>query len=490
MDLIKEMANLLEQDRPKSFHLIIPKGSKLHKLYKLAHKNSDDKKASKKLYGSDSKDKRYLMLKNSLIKKLSELVLVANHSDINRKNFIRVRFEAEKQLTIANKLLFLNVYHNAERITKKALKNAEDYHLVELERECYNVLRKIYYLKGFPKKAENFHQLASRKYEESLKQNEAVGYLQIFLAEIKFIRSQSPGLADRCNEVVNRLREISIESPYYTITILRICLIQRQQSCMFDDWIKDIEGIKHMMSKYPYLKTEHLILETSISEVRYHILRNSFDHAKELLLSLQECTAYKLFNKFEVMAEVFQLQMHQENYAMAYATLKEVTKTAEYKRLDKRDTASWALRGAYLKYMLDTPWSLTEVFDSSKLHDLIATCAPISKDRVGFNLQFQIIKTLWMIQKPEPDYLGEYNNLKVYHQRYLKGNIASRSKAFYKTLLKLLKDPKRKNADKLGVELGEKLESVNHSLDFCEVVRYDLLWKSIYSHFTSQPEFN
>ena len=57
MDLIREMAMVIEQDRPKSFNLLIPKGSKLKRLYSLAAQEEfrGDAHAAKAIYNDIEK---------------------------------------------------------------------------------------------------------------------------------------------------------------------------------------------------------------------------------------------------------------------------------------------------------------------------------------------------------------------------------------------------------------------------------------------------
>ncbi|MEP0365610.1 MAG: hypothetical protein ABJN36_09010 [Cyclobacteriaceae bacterium] len=483
MDLIREMSNILEQDLPKSFNLIIPKGSKLRKLYKLALETTlSERDIASELYQSDPGDKRFLMLKGNLINKLSELVLIANHSDINRKNYIKVKFQCEKQLTIAKKLLFVNVYHNAEKMTKKVLKQAQQYELVDVERECYNTLRKIYYLKGFSAETRKYQKLTEIKFDESRLLDKLKGLMEIALADTKFIRSQSSLLSESYAEDLAFIIKQSKnpENAFFQIYKMRIQLIIFHQSNNINRWETTLETLGQLLQKCPYLETEHFILEANISKIKYLIATHEYVDIYSVLDRLIINTSYKSFNRFEVMAEAFQLEMHLGNFNNATKILEEVSSTVQYPMLDKRDRAAWSLRAAYCKYLHPKASVSPQLFDVNDLHEFYGTCAGISKDKTGYNLQFVIIRTLQLYQTDRLDYASEVNNLKVYFQRYLKGNEGERTKAFYKSLSRLVMsnfclDTFETESDRLKPLLSAHAEA----LEYCEIIRYETLWVKV-----------
>ncbi len=482
MDLIREMAMVIEQDRPKSFNLLIPKGSKLKRLYTLAIQEDfqGDTHASRVIYNSDPGDKRFIMLKGNLINKLSELTLTANHSDINKRNFIKVQFQCERNLSIAKKLLFVNVYHNAERITKKVLKRAEKFYLSEIELECYYLLRKIYYLKGYPNEVEKYQKLALSKQDETKLMDQAYGLVQISLAHVKFVRSQSNSLQALLKTYVLEIKRFRKEcdSPFLTLSFLRVKLIRAHQANNLNKWNKALEKLWQHLIDYPFLETEHLILEVNIAAAKYYIAIQEFQLANTVLTELLEFTSYEAFNRFEVQAELFQLYLHQKYFDKAANLLNEIHQEPRFEELDKLDRAGWMIRASYLSYLqaVNGERKLVPGFHLDELQRFYQDCSPISKDKIGFNFQFMVIRTLQLRMKGVLDSANESNNFKVYYQRYIKEEKLHRTKGFARAFIRILRS--NFDAEVIAQSLSEFTQENGEDhvcLEYCEIIDYRCL---------------
>jgi hypothetical protein len=153
MDLLLELAFILSKYPLKSLDQILPKDSKMRRLFDAVSKGviQSEEEAAHFLYETSPSDKRYLMLKRNLINKLFELLL---SSDLEVEKKIRkskrkdifnqeeTKFLANQYLIIADKLLIQNVYHNAEKIIERVRQKAKAYHLCA-QRICQRN-RKIY----------------------------------------------------------------------------------------------------------------------------------------------------------------------------------------------------------------------------------------------------------------------------------------------------------------------------------------------------------
>lgn len=477
------MANVIEQDRPKSFNLLIPRDSKLRRLYDLSlNPVLSETDISNKIYKSRPGDKRFLMLKGSLINKLSEIILISEHSDINKNNYIKAQFECEKQLTIAKKLLFVNVYHNAEKIAKKTLKRAIRYHLIDVEVECYILLRKINYLKGFPDKTEDFNTLATNKLLIHSKVNDAKGTTEMFLSEIKFLRAQSKTVAEKCGRYIFPLVANDKESPFIELAILRIRLIKAHQENDIEEWSQTITEVRGFLKEYPYLFTEHLALELNVSEAKYHLAVCDYKKAKKTLSSLLKFTSFASYNRYEVMAEQFHFFCHQEQLKKAKKIIDEVFESFQFEMLDDMDKAAWYIRSAYLRIAIDFTSSSIEFdrFKNKKLTQFFNNCKSISKDKAGYQLQFIFVRLLLLHFRESIDYESEHNSLKVYHSRNLKGNLPVRGSIFYAHITKLTKARFSKTAYKqLSNTIHDGLKKHPRYIEHTEVFSYEYLWEII-----------
>ncbi len=486
MDLIQELANILEQDRPKSFNLLLPKGSKLRKLYKLkTEENLSDKRIARVLYDSEPGDKRFIMLRRNLIKKLSELVLVANHSDINRKNYIRVQFECEQLLTIARKLLFVNVYHNAERMTWKALKKAEKFHLVDVELACYQSLRKIYYLKGYVSEVGKYQQMVLKKQHEQLLIDKARGMIEMALSETKFIRSQSLELGRKFAQYADELEQDMklVDSPFLRLHHLRIQVLRYHHLHETEEWYNAIRSIQELLVDFNYLETVHLTLELNISLVKYFNAVGLFEDADDSIAILLKNTSYTAFNRFEVMAELFDRQLNSGNFEAARDTLVDVHMSEQFSLLDRQDRAAWIIRSAICfiyQVIRDPDREQVPGFELDRLQVFYADCAAISPDKLGYNWVYIVLRTLLLALKGSIDYENEANKLRVYFQRYLKLAAHDRTILFFRYFLKILRaGMSPKEFDSLDNYFQEEFKTIGVVKEYCELVKYESLWQCI-----------
>lgn len=490
MDLIREMVHVIERDRPKSFNLLIPKGSKLKKLYHLAQDDDflSDEIAAQKLYDTTPSDKRYQMLKGNLISKLSELILVADHSDINQKNFIAVKFDCERQMTIAQKLLYINVYHNAERITKRVWRKAEKYFITEIELNCCQTLRKINYLKGFPDKVEKYHKLVMQKMAELEAVEQSKGIVQMMLSEIKFIRSQTTELATRCEAYVKLIEDLQQKTPFVQFNVLRIKLILAHAAHDHELWKTSLESIDTLFQQFDSLETEHTRLEVNVSRMKYLLSEQQFAEAKKVLKVLMDNTSYEAFNRFEVMAEQYQMLIYQGKLLKASEVVADVMEEHRFKKLDVMDQAAWTIRQAYI----DLAMSYLDEGHASRVNQLdlqefFRICAPLSKDKQGYHLQFVIVRAMLLIYKQSMDLPNLTNNLKVYYQRYLKAQCLPRTRLFFKALIRLTTGNMDEELQVYELnQLTQELKAFP-KLEYVEIIRYDQLFKTLCMiHGTSQ----
>jgi len=480
MDLIREMVHVIEKDRPKSFKLLIPKASKLRHLYQLASSESfvNDETAAEILYKAGSGDKRYMMLKGNLINKLSELILISEHSDLNKRNFIAIKFDSERQLTIARKLLYINVYHNAERITKRVWRQAQKYYLHDIELACCEILRKINYLKGYGDKVEKYQQLVEQKMKELNILEQARGMAQLALSQIKFVRSQHPDLVKGCLAYLDKLHQLEMDSPFFTLNVLRVQLILFHLQNDLENWQKTLEKIDAIFKEYDFLETEHTMLEINISRVKLYLALQDHALVKKQIKQLMITTSFEAFNRFEVLAERFQWFLHREKFQKGAVVLTEVIGKPRYQKLDSMDQASWKIRIAYL-YVINEIYDLKIPdirFDATNLHDFYQDCSALRKDKLGYHLQFVIVRLMLLILKGDIDYSNETNYLKVYYQRYLKGVCLPRTRVFYKALIGAMKDGMKKGSF-LDQQAWLLSELENHQyLEYNEIIQYDKLF--------------
>jgi hypothetical protein len=449
MDLIRELAFLILLNPPRSLDDHIPEGSKMRMLFDAVEKQQvlNDEEAAQLVYDCNRQDKRYLMLKRNLIKKLTELVLIADHTDVNKNNFVSIKFELEKNLTIARKLLLQNVYHNADKMAKKAYKSAQKFHLLDIQLDALKTLRSIYSLKGFPKETGEYLEQVRTVREELILEERLLGSLELLKSKIKFSVASSYQMA---KEVLNELKEITNDAQLSALPFAKLYCLQIQSICAaqqlrWDDMYDILQQIENHLEKFPHLITETLQTDLKVVYIRYFKATGQFTSAADQIEKALDITRYKAFNKFEIQFENLDVALKTGNIDLATALLKEVKNVPQFDQLDTKDTGGWFIQEAYLYWLLclnQREDLLQSLYGSSdyklSLTVLQEQTKDAVKDKLGFNIRFIIVKSLLQHVFGEQDFEYEGNSLRMYYTRYLKNEYFKRTSFFVKQFYKVL----------------------------------------------------
>jgi len=484
MDLIKELGYLMEVGKPKSFHEFIPKDSKMDQLYRAIQqgKVSNDEEAARTIYDSSSKDKKYLMLKSNLIKKLSELVLLSEHTESKKKNFVKNKFHLLQQLTLAEKMLFQSVYFNAEKITLKVLAEAEKISLSEVKIKCYQLLRRINSLKGNMVEAKRYHQKLVSLVQNWVIENESQGRVEILLSQTKYSRAHASVVvkeADAYIEELNTWRSI-YSDPFIHLNYYRTHLIRLFQMNDWQGFREEMAQLEALLKMNPFLETIILRQEINLHQIRYNICRRNLSDAGLLTRSTLKLTDYRAYNKFQFQAEHVDILIKCKAYSKSLKILNEVWNTPEFEKLDKAELGIWEIKKAFLMVIYELTGTKNQLKKDFNLQDFYVRCAPINKDKLGYNLQFLCVRLLlvWLLDKGDVD--NEGHNLKIYYQRYLKDSALERTRFFFQRLSRISRNyfnPERCRSN--VYDFYEQLRPMNDTYDYCELVPYDHLMDMI-----------
>lgn len=445
MDLITELAFVLAHNPTKSFDLLLPSKTKTRKLYDaiIKGKVKNDEQAANYMYDGSDKDKKYLMLKRNLVNKLVELVLISEYKELEKSNYISEKFECEKLLTVAEKLLLENVYHNAEIIINKVKKSAEKFGLADILLACFLKLRKLNYLKGYPLETMMFQTQVEQAQKNLIYNENAQGMWQIIESRTKFFLSRSPELIYEMEQyisIINKWFE-EVPSPFIKLYLLRLETRYFKSVLNVDRFKKSIDEILELQNVNPHIITTSLLLDTHLMLADYYQLIGNYHKASAHIKICLKHSDYRAFNQFEVQSLNFSIHIKEKKYIEAGEILLEVTTTNQFELLDNYDKAAWLIKEAFLYVLFFSLGHVDEINKYTKrfskkylINDLLAQCQVVNKDKQGYNTQIQIVRLMLMHIKGNEDLINEGNNLNTYYYRYLKDIVEQRSANFILTL--------------------------------------------------------
>ena len=484
MDLISEYVFVLKKAQPKTIDTFLPRKSKLRRLYDAVAKGkvTTDLGAAKLIYHSTPDDKKYLMLKRSLISKLSELVRTLPGFD-DEDTYLQVRIDCKNDLILAEKLLLENVYHNAEKLLKRIIKRAQEFYLYDILFECAKNMRTLYYLKGFYNETEFYNNQIKLYNKQSSLINLAEGMWQIMESREKFIISKRK---ESIQFVTKSLQEIKTWnngpiSPFLNMYTLKLHYKHNYLSSDFLQCKNVLEDLTVLYESYPFLKTNQNIRQLLYDNAHTGKSSCNLTEADKFLNNCLQLTDYRAFDKFEVQALHFDILLKMGRYMDAVSVLNEVKTTHQFQYLNSADMEAWKIKLAYLSllYLLKEQPEELSLNDGpqnfSDLMELKNQCKIVQNDKTGYNIQLIV---LWAISKliTEQEHANLNNSLKVYYHRYLKDLEDSRTQNFFKFLIKVSSDiHNTENFKNEWEELSETFKTINKFYHDCELVPYEKL---------------
>lgn len=486
MDLLAELVFIIMQRPPKHLDKLLSPNSKMRQFFNLLlHvKASTDEEAAMHIYGSSPKDKRYLMLKRNLANKLTDIVLETEYFD--RGNVHSIKFECEKELTVAMKLLLQNVFHTSEKILQRIKVLAQQYHLTEIEISCLLQERSIASLKGQWSEVSLLNTRIEAISDLHRKINLSTGWLELVLSRTRYLISKSSALEEEAKSYADALEDWIAQSP--NIFLQRNLLHLRINQHLQTNQTRLIR--KSIMELGRFLEA-NLQMKTTTATIDYHIYLATcarmegnlveFRKAIEVCLDLTE---YKAFNRFATQVLHFDLLCKEKQYEKAGEVILEVKRQPQYELIYTPDKVAWELRKAYLYYafLSEKPEFISkfmpEYARKVDINSLSNNSKYISKDKQGLNLMLSIIRVLLLMEVHLDEQHHEGENLRIYYYRHLKMENCERTKIFTRALYKLLMGNLNQGELKKCVnDFSKRLSELStvQTIDNPELIRYEEL---------------
>lgn len=490
MDLINEFAYILSKNNSSDFNSVLPENSKIRKLYDLVISKEvrSDEEAAEHIYNSTKADKKYLMLKRNLVQKLSDLVYLQEYIDVEKDNYMNIKFQIEKELLIAEKLLLNNVYHNPTKIIAKAEQTAESYYFIDIQVAAARKFRSVYSLKGHPKETEEYDEKVKRLEIYQSYYNSSKGMWEKLYSKTKYTGSYSKDIVEECNSSIQKIASWlkEYDSPFIRLYYYKINILLNHQLRNQVEVLSSLNELEKLSENYPFIETKSFKLDLNYYFARYFRDIKQPDLAQNYIDACQQISDYRAFDKFLIQELNFDIQIKKGEYLKAAEIVKSVYSVTQYQFLNDYDKAKWTIFQAYLFFIAKATGQedlikYLPLFSKPKsLHSFLDKSKKWAKDKYGYNISLLIVRVLlYKINKLE-DIDNEGNNMLVYYHRYLK-DINSRITIFFYQLAKTILQGCEEDVLKdRYVKLSKKLQECNLSYyDSFEIIPFETFWELI-----------
>ncbi len=443
MDQIKELGNILQKESPDFFTELLQADSKKSMLFRAIMEGivSTDNESSMLIYGKIDQGKKYQMLKRNLKEKL--ISQLNNNNLKSHLNYTLIEADCKEKINLATNLLTNNVFHNAEKLLIQVIRKAEAYYLFNILKEASILYREISSIKGYPEQVINWNSRIEEYNTISNYHLKAKGFYDLFRAHFIHYCSLQPSLAKKAqdaeNLILNWLKEIDSPILRLHLTNLRIHLAYHNNQI---NLVKTQNNeLKELLSVHSFLNSKVFHFNTLINEAKYHLAIGELHLAAEIVNTCIQNFDYKSFLKFEAQAVNFSIKIKEKSYEQAGEILNEVFSTYEFRLFYPEAKASWHIRKAYLYFVLYSEHNTRALKNyapdysrSTMIRFLDQNCKKLSKDKLGYNIQYLIIRLLLARQNTDEETYYTGKNLQLYFYRNLKELKELRIKSFVKLL--------------------------------------------------------
>lgn len=452
-------------------------------------KYGSDEDAADDLFGTDSSDKKYLMLKSRVKKRLLNNLLFLHNPSSNYEQAI---YLCNRNLVAAKFLLINGGRSTAASLLRSTLNKAQTYSLTEVEVECLRMLRSQSSFLG---------QLSEyEKYDERFYHIKSVLDAEYFAEEcyqkliIHFAQSNSakPELAGLANRFVRELQDLVDQ--YYShqlyLHFFRVKIVAAGINLDYQAMIRASEEAEKYLESRPNLLQRARLGEFALHKMIASMHTGDYVLGKE---NAEKCLSYFKTgsNNWMIFLEYyFLLCMHTGNYKKALEIYQEVTQHPRFSTLDQVRVEKWKIYEAFLRYMMvdeekENPLS-DEFFQSRfNIFKFLNEVPIFSRDKRGLNIAILILQILFLLDRRDFDgIMSRTEALRVYCSRYLKRDENYRSNCFLKMVITMeKKDFDWEQTKKIASKYYNKLESARFSYDGSlanlEIIPYEQLWHSI-----------
>lgn len=440
-----------------------------------------DDEASRGMYGNDSTDQRYRMLKSRLRYKLYNLLFFAEYNDSRGNIGFPYEQECLSYIYRAKVLHKEGEYELAEKHVNKALAISREAEFTDITLSGLWMLRSIYaelcrpnHLRktiGRIKKYEEIHKLEQEAYNI---------YYPKILQLRKSVHSRKVHMPSIKKEV-DILKKLWEESKSYNVfeRYYRLRLWSTQLMGEYDETL--------LLTQ----ESEQLVDQKLINPLRFDVRLNVYmrtycylrlkDYANGLKYAQEglEFISRTSRNWFSHMENYFLMALHSRNYDLAEDIEHQVMRNPNMDKISPQAKERWELYKAYLYFMMPGR-DVEEVVNFGNLYEKLPF---YTQDKQGFMVAILILEFMDLLKKDRLDLaLVKIPNTERYIYRYLNDNPESQREKLFLKLISIIVQSSfnPKVAAVKGEKYLKRLAATPEPGDAfaeIEIVPYEQLWQ-------------
>jgi hypothetical protein len=496
MEKLQEIVRVVGRKRIKKIEVFndqqsVGRGSLLYKFYQglKSGKFQSDEDAARELCGTDAMDKKYLMLKSRVRRRLMNTLFFLEKSPSRYEQAIH---KCNRNLVAAKYLLLNGARLSAESLLRATLAEAEKFGLTEVAVSCLRTLR---YRASFSGNENEF-----RRYNQRFKELQQILDAE-YLAEeyyqvitIPYVKSLSvrPELAKEAYQYLKEIEEVRKKGTSFELEMnyFRLRIMTHQIAVHHHEVIKACGEAEAFLSKNRHISQNIRFGEYAFYRIIAYMHLGEYELGKETANNSLRYYQKGSLNWMIFLEYFFLLSMHTKNYQKAAEIYQEVVGHPRFQQLDETRREKWRIFEAFLRYMakevLDEATHAETDSARFNIFKFINEVPTFSKDKRGLNIAILILQVLFFLDRS--DYNGiiqRAETLKVYTSRYLKQDENYRSNCFLKMVLIMEnKDFDYERTARVAEKYYAKLKNSalnyqNGNVANIEIIPYEQLWATI-----------
>jgi len=494
MDELKEIIGLIESSRFKqSDYLELDKLNTKTKFGQLYHgifsgKINNDKEAASIIYNDKASSANYRKLKSRFNDKLYNTLLTLDIGEKGSTPLSRSMFECNKNLILAKILKANGCNRSAFKLVHSSWKIAEKYKLYDLLSQYSNFLAIEYSSIGDLTKYQKYQNLYEKHLKNSGEYDQA-RKLYMYTEALTIRKSRlTPEIKNKFKAAIKQIDEISSRTDNHHILFIKtlIYLGYYQRTYDFDKLLSECKNAEPFTIKH-YGATSSNLLTIYAYDFKSYTNMRMYEEGMLLSLDKKINIAIGHFNWFIMKEYQLQFLMHAEKLLEANEVLIQVKTNKQFKRQDEAIRENWNMLEAYLYYMADLR-KIRDIIPRSyiDLRKRIASTITTG-DKAGMNTAYLLMKYLIMFRDRKFDELYDsLDAIKVYTNRYLKGEENIRTYTIFKMLQELIKSDFDLHKNKQEPKFLKNLQEAKGPylvIHEWEIIRYDNLWLASIDNF-------
>ncbi len=439
-------------------------------------KNDED--AARALFGKGPDYPYYFEVKakfrDQLLKNLFHLNLKSGKSS----HYYRLRADTELSLQQAKLLLGMGQKYNAIWLFKRILKVAESYHYTSIMKDCYKNLRNQMVYEANVKKYNEYQEkwLNCKEIENAEEEAEEL------INQIR-VRSQK-SVKELKGTMLFSKQALKIISDYKTnfntpILISQYYSIANSYYFRTSQWEKQLDlatEIDEESKKYPDKFAAVRLQGNHISKLYALILLNRIEEGLAYVENVLGEYSDDSINYYIILEDYYLLHMRAGNYEQALKIVNDATENKYFELVPKISRERWDIYREYALFFCD------EISNNDIA--LINYFPEYSKDKIGFNLQILILQIIILLRDNKFDMLlNHIEKLRIYEIRQISKSENRRAQYFLRLIRQLasqdLNYEKCKKQGNKYYNLLKKFPEKEQPYTEVEIIPYETLWKTI-----------